>query len=752
MIRLLLTSLYSILILTLSGLADLAFAATSCQEQIAPEYTSYRYADALTRFIHYNGKTYAIAKSAVSGLTTGADAYFNFSANIDWRYRTTGQDVSSLKSLLAMGRYGDARPVSIPDAATRDWIVARYSEYLGAATSSQSTYVNAWKEFGIGVPFTHFDGSALPFTSWPTSGAPNVATITAPQAVVMGSNGLWRNGEESVRTSQIVEFDGKLDCATDFTPPVTPVPVPPPPGTPPVTICTQDINGDGDIDASESAPCVQTPQGWFCPVGSVACAGTAYAPIQSIVVSGHVQQNAFIDLWGSGNRLYTSYYLGNTARGDNSYLEFNVVSGQMSVTGRMWEDGRWDGGATGGTTVSWSDGINSLGTTTFTINNGMVNITGSAHRSGYLDIHGNGNLLDVYNMSLLGSITFTLVNTCNQGDTFDGTNCITPATCPLGSQYSCMDNSGTLSCSPNQCFDPVNPPGGTVETDIDDENMLQDDARNPDGSCAGSIIIFNGKASRCRPPGLSVGYINNCCESDEVMTEDTGNQIMTAASAIRTMWQLGQTAYYTYQMFSGAMAATDAVAAVSTASEAVVAGVDAAATALEAGATMAEGMTSAMTECLAGMINPATIAVAIVVMVVMKILFGGGCDAGDIQTASQAKSKQCHYIGDYCERHIFSGCVQKAKSYCCFNSMMARIIHEQGRPQLTAFGASGVWGTPEAPNCRGFTPDEFQALDFARIDLSEYFGEIQRDLAVKVQNTQNKINQTIQNRVNQINP
>ena len=91
------------------------------------------------------------------------------------------------------------------------------------------------------------------------------------------------------------------------------------------------------------------------------------------------------------------------------------------------------------------------------------------------------------------------------------------------------------------------------------------------------------------------------------------------------------------------------------------------------------------------------------------------------------------------------GCVQKAKSYCCFNTKMARIIHEQGRPQLVSFGADGGWGVPVSPNCRGFTPDEFQYLDFSRIDLSEYFEDIQKDLSTKIQGAQT----TIQNKVQQ---
>ena len=137
--------------------------------------------------------------------------------------------------------------------------------------------------------------------------------------------------------------------------------------------------------------------------------------------------------------------------------------------------------------------------------------------------------------------------------------------------------------------------------------------------------------------------------------------------------------------------------------------------------------------------------IAVVVLVVMKVLMGSGCDQGDIQTGMQEKAKDCHFVGDYCQkRYRFIGCVQKAKGYCCFNTKMARIIHEQGRQQLNAFQPNGDWGLPASPNCRGFTPDEFQALDFSRIDLSEYFSDIQKDLTNKIQGAQ----QTITNSIN----
>jgi hypothetical protein len=80
---------------------------------------------------------------------------------------------------------------------------------------------------------------------------------------------------------------------------------------------------------------------------------------------------------------------------------------------------------------------------------------------------------------------------------------------------------------------------------------------------------------------------------------------------------------------------------------------------------------------------------------------------------------QCHYVGEYCAEKWgicpACVCVQKKKTYCCFGSPLGRIIAEQGRDQL-----SFNFGTAKSPNCRGFTPDEFQKLDFSKINFSEW--------------------------------
>lgn len=78
----------------------------------------------------------------------------------------------------------------------------------------------------------------------------------------------------------------------------------------------------------------------------------------------------------------------------------------------------------------------------------------------------------------------------------------------------------------------------------------------------------------------------------------------------------------------------------------------------------------------------------------------------------------CHYVGDYSESD-WLGNKKKYKVYCCFESSLARITHEQGRGQV------GLdWGKPKRANCRGFTIDEFENLDYSQMNMSEWYGEL----------------------------
>ncbi len=119
-----------------------------------------------------------------------------------------------------------------------------------------------------------------------------------------------------------------------------------------------------------------------------------------------------------------------------------------------------------------------------------------------------------------------------------------------------------------------------------------------------------------------------------------------------------------------------------------------------------------------------------------------------METVQAILAGRAHYIGTYCKKDIeFIGCVQEAEVYFVFNSKLGRIIHEQGRIQLQEFNPNGNWGTARSPNCEGFTPEEFQMLDFSQIDLSEFFGDLYPLPASQLQNNLRNTVNTFQGNV-----
>ncbi len=109
-------------------------------------------------------------------------------------------------------------------------------------------------------------------------------------------------------------------------------------------------------------------------------------------------------------------------------------------------------------------------------------------------------------------------------------------------------------------------------------------------------------------------------------------------------------------------------------------------------------------------------------------LFGQICkeDEKILSSARRLKDDKAKFIGEYCSKQLRLGfakiCIRWNHVYCVFASDLAREIHEKARHQLKSFtdSSGGVWGSASQPNCRGFTPEEFQQLDFSKINLSEY--------------------------------
>ncbi|WP_323697046.1 conjugal transfer protein TraN [Thiorhodovibrio litoralis] len=102
-----------------------------------------------------------------------------------------------------------------------------------------------------------------------------------------------------------------------------------------------------------------------------------------------------------------------------------------------------------------------------------------------------------------------------------------------------------------------------------------------------------------------------------------------------------------------------------------------------------------------------------VVMILIRIIWK--CEQDEFELGAKRELRSCHYVGSYCKTDFLGLCIEKRKSYCCFNSPLARIINQQARAQ-TGHG----WGSAKSPDCSGLSLQELESLDWERIDLSEW--------------------------------
>jgi F-type Type IV secretion system, TraN len=116
-------------------------------------------------------------------------------------------------------------------------------------------------------------------------------------------------------------------------------------------------------------------------------------------------------------------------------------------------------------------------------------------------------------------------------------------------------------------------------------------------------------------------------------------------------------------------------------------------------------------------------AVYSVVKIIATLLFG--CKKEDMITDSKRAFHLCSKIGT-CSKGLFDW--SKNNLYCCYASILSRIINEQGRPQIGLPWASSIpsdlecdTAIADAANvCNGFTPNQLSEVDFSKIDFSEY--------------------------------
>lgn len=350
--------------------------------------------------------------------------------------------------------------------------------------------------------------------------------------------------------------------------------------------------------------------------------------------------NTFKTDYSIGNNIYVASY------GDYTiYYSWNLNESQNNITVSTWiyqnqiicTSGTLINGQCQTTTLGCPNGYTETTgeetakgqckrTIEYTYYNYLCN--NSKNTQGYnftpISSGGNCNKTDPNNTTDNSS---TLDDTCNSS-TPPTNNCKRQEfTCLANAERPCSYVDNKWQCSPFPCLGQSNLESLDTQVGSSDEN---NNGWREDGSCAGTIYIFNGKSNKCRTWDMFFGLIGGgCCDKEKV--------------------------------FAGLVA----------------------------------------------------------------------CKENEKVLAKKREQKQAHYIGNFCSKKLKLGfvsiCVQKSDSYCTFNSSLGKIIQEQGREQL---GIS--WGNPENPQCRGFTPEEFQKIDFSKIDLTEFVKDIQSSVQTSV--------------------
>ena len=227
------------------------------------------------------------------------------------------------------------------------------------------------------------------------------------------------------------------------------------------------------------------------------------------------------------------------------------------------------------------------------------------------------------------------------------------------------------------------------------------------------LQVFKGEDNRCRDRLLT-----NCCTTDSAGRGMTNQSVFGGGSRLvydilmnsenRQFIYQGLSAMLTGAGFGGSFTSYGVTIAVN-------------GTALPAGSTVLYSSTAVAGEGFVIAFDPWSLAIAAIIYIVLSLT---SCNVQEAKLALKEGAGLCHTIGSYCSSCIrilgvCVTCIEHTTSKCCFNSMISRIINEQGRLQVTK-----GWGSATAPDCSGFTIAELQTLNFASMDLSEFYASL----------------------------
>jgi conjugal transfer mating pair stabilization protein TraN len=300
-------------------------------------------------------------------------------------------------------------------------------------------------------------------------------------------------------------------------------------------------------------------------------------------------------------------------------------------------------------------------------------------------------------------------STCKQMNAATGLCEITQATytCPVSAETATTASNcpANVYCLGSNCFNT----SYTNDADFARSMSFMEAAREAGVYLdTDNMQVFKGESNKCRDR-----LFKNCCYSDSAGAGMTNQSLFGTGSRLvydvlmnadnREFLNQGMQALLFSGGFSGSFTTYGVTVAVN-------------GTALPAGSAVVYSG-----ENLVIAFDPWSLAIAVVIYIVMSM---SSCNEDEGKLAMKEGAGLCHSIGTYCSSCIrilgaCVACIEHTTGKCCFNSKLARIVNEQGRVQV-----GKGWGSGENPDCSGFTIAQLQGLDFAAMDLSEFYASI----------------------------
>jgi conjugal transfer mating pair stabilization protein TraN len=267
--------------------------------------------------------------------------------------------------------------------------------------------------------------------------------------------------------------------------------------------------------------------------------------------------------------------------------------------------------------------------------------------------------------------------------------------------YRTIEDCGAQSfCAGGICSDASYPPDQDFARAVAFMEAAREAGRYLDPA---TLRVFKGYDNRCRKKLFG---LVNCCNKGGTSARSLFSNYAIASSAVST---LGKAAVSTYTY--DALFVSDAPSIILSGFEAL----------------WGTGFSSGLAGVLAGDISVSSFIGSLVpgwwTLAILAIQASGilSCPDAEQVVAMKRDASLCTPLGEYCSRRlpIIRTCLEQTQSFCCFNSRLARLINEQGLAQV-----GRNLGTATSPGCSGFSVAELQALDFSRMDLSEFYAEI----------------------------